>query len=163
MLRYLLFSLILSLLPSLTLWSQPGIIAHRGFWRVEGSAQNSRSSVQNAVDARCYGAEIDVYLTTDGKVVLVHDPVLNGARVDASSYRELSGHLLSNGETLPLLDEILPIIAASDHTKLIIEIKAHRDKPTEKAAVAKILELVERAGVRDKVEYISFSREVGYY
>ena len=160
MLRNLLFSIILSLLPSLTLWSQPGIIAHRGFWRVEGSAQNSRSSVQNAVDARCYGAEIDVYLTTDKKVVLVHNPVLNGARVDASSYRELSGHLLSNGEKLPLLDEILPIIAASDHTRLVIEIKPHRDKPTEKDAVAKILELVEQAGVRNKVEYISFSSHI---
>ena len=158
MLRYLLVSLILSLLPSFSLWSQTGIIAHRGFWTVEGSAQNSRSSVQNAVDARCYGAEIDVYLTTDGKVVLVHDPVIKGTRVDASSYRELSGHLLSNGETLPLLDEILPLIAASDHTRLVIEIKTHRDKPTEKAAVAKILELVERAGVQNKVEYIRLWR-----
>ncbi|HBG54446.1 MAG TPA: glycerophosphodiester phosphodiesterase, partial [Rikenellaceae bacterium] len=160
MLRYLLVSLILSLLPSFSLWSQTGIIAHRGFWTVEGSAQNSRSSVQNAVDARCYGAEIDVYLTTDGKVVLVHDPVIKGTRVDASSYRELSGHLLSNGETLPLLDEILPLIAASDHTRLVIEIKTNRDKPTEKAAVAKILELVERAGVQNKVEYISFSSHI---
>jgi len=160
MLRYLFVSIILSLIPSLSLWSQPGIIAHRGFWRAEGSAQNSRSSVQNAIDARCYGAEIDVYLTTDGKVVLVHDPVLNGVRVDASSYAELSGHRLSNGETLPLLDEILALIAASDHTRLIIEIKSHRNQDTEKAAVARILELVSQAGVRNKVEYISFSSHI---
>lgn len=160
MLRNLLVSTVLFLLTSLPLLSRPEIIAHRGFWTREGSAQNSRNSVQNAIDARCYGAEIDVYLTTDGKVVLVHDPFLNGVRVDESAYSDLSAHRLSNGESLPLLDEILPLIAASGHTKLIIEIKPHRDEPTEKAAVAKILELVHRAGVSDKVEYISFSSHI---
>lgn len=160
MLRNILVSSILYLLSFLPLLSQPGVIAHRGFWTREGSAQNSKSSVLNAIEARCYGAEIDVYLTTDSKVVLVHDPVLNGKRVDESSYSELSEHLLTNGETIPLLDEILPLIAASDHTRLIIEIKPHRDQITEKAAVAKILELVEQTGTGNKVEYISFSSHI---
>jgi beta-galactosidase len=157
MLRITLISTILHIFSTLSLAAQPGIIAHRGFWNREGSAQNSRSAVLNAINAGCYGVEIDVYLTTDGKVVLVHDPVLNGVRIDESAYSDLSDHTLSNGETLPLLDEILPLIAAQQRTRLIIEIKPHRDKDTEKAAVAGILELVEQAGVREKVEYISFS------
>ena len=160
MLRITLISTILYIFSTLSLTAQTGIIAHRGFWNREGSAQNSRSSVQNAINAGCYGVEIDVYLTTDGKVVLVHDPVLNGVRIDESAYSDLSGHTLSNGETLPLLDEILPLIAAQQHTRLIIEIKPHRDKDTEKTAVAAILELVDQANVRDKVEYISFSSHI---
>ncbi len=160
MLRITFISTILYIFSALSLTAQPGIIAHRGFWNREGSAQNSRSSVQNAINAGCYGVEIDVYLTTDGKVVLVHDPVLNGVRIDESAYSDLSGHTLSNGETLPLLDEILPLIAAQQHTGLVIEIKPHRDKETEKAAVAGILELVDQAGVSDKVEYISFSSHI---
>ncbi|MFA5301185.1 MAG: glycoside hydrolase family 2 TIM barrel-domain containing protein [Bacteroidales bacterium] len=160
MLRITLISTILYIFSSLSLAAQPGVIAHRGFWDREGSAQNSRSSVQNAINAGCYGVEIDVYLTTDGKLVLVHDPVLNGVRIDESAYSDLSGHTLSNGETLPLLDEILPLIAAQQRTRLIIEIKPHRDKDTEKAAVAGILELVKQAGVSEKVEYISFSAHI---
>ncbi|HPW78077.1 MAG: Beta-galactosidase [Bacteroidetes bacterium ADurb.Bin037] len=160
MLRNIFVSFIFSLLSFLPLSSQPGIIAHRGFWTREGSAQNSRSAVRNAIQEHCYGAEIDVYLTTDGKVVLVHDPVLNGKRIDESSYGELSDHLLTNGETIPLLDEILPFIAASDHTKLIIEIKPHRDQITEKAAVVKVLDLVKETGTENKVEYISFSSHI---
>lgn len=160
MLRITLISTILYIFSNLSLNAQPGIIAHRGFWNLEGSAQNSKSSVQNAINAGCYGVEIDVYLTTDGKVVLVHDPVLNGVRIDESSYSDLSGHTLSNGETLPLLDEILPLIAAQQGTRLIIEIKPHKDKDKEKAAVAKILELVDQAGVHEQVEYISFSSHI---
>ncbi|HHV40311.1 MAG TPA: DUF4981 domain-containing protein [Bacteroidales bacterium] len=157
MLRKILICAVLSLASSFSLSSQPHIIAHRGYWTKEESAQNSRSSVQNAIHAGCYGAEVDIYLTTDGRLVLFHDPTIEGVRLDESTYKELSGHLLSNGESIPLLDEILPLIVASDHTKLIIEIKPHNHSHKEKAAVEKTLELVEKYGVADKVEYISFS------
>ncbi len=157
MLRKFLVSLILLLPAAHTLWSQPQIIAHRGFWATEGSAQNSRSSVQNAIHAGCYGSEVDIYLTTDGKLVLFHDPAIKGVRLDESTYKELRNHSLANGETIPLLDEILPLIVASGHTKLIIEIKQHNHPDKERAVVEKTLELVAKSGAADKVEYISFS------
>ena len=152
MLRKFLVSLILLLPAAHTLWSQPQIIAHRGFWATEGSAQNSRSSVQNAIHAGCYGSEVDIYLTTDGKLVLFHDPAIKGVRLDESTYKELRNHSLANGETIPLLDEILPLIVASGHTKLIIEIKPHNHPDKERAVVEKTLELVAKSGAADKVE-----------
>ena len=105
--------------------AQPQVIAHRGFWTKDNSVQNSLNSVQNAIEAKCWGAEIDVYLTTDGKVVLFHDPELNGKRIDNSTYAGLKDFRLANGETLPLLEEILNLKGLGHPTKLIIEIKAH--------------------------------------
>lgn len=140
--------------------AQPQVIAHRGYWTKENSVQNSRNSVQNAIDAKCWGAEVDVYLTTDGKVVLFHDPELNGKRIDNCTYAELKDFRLTNGETLPLLEEVLTLSELGHPTKLIIEIKSH-DTPGKETAVAKeVLDLVKRAGMQEAVEYISFSDRI---
>lgn len=136
---------------------QTRIIAHRGYWNTPNSAQNSISSVQNAVDAGIWGAEIDIHLTTDGHVVLFHDQTLNGERIDHCTYAQLQEHRLENGSQMPLLEDILPIITKGRGTKLIIEIKAHDTPEKEDAIVAKTLALVADAKAEKWVEYISFS------
>ena len=55
-----------------------GIIAHRGHWRTAGSSQNSRVSLQKAQDLNLFGSEIDVWLTTDGVVMVNHDNKYDG-------------------------------------------------------------------------------------
>ena len=44
------------------------MIAHRGYWKTEGSAQNSISSLQNTHRIGVYGSEFDVHITRDGEV-----------------------------------------------------------------------------------------------
>lgn len=85
----------------------PGVIAHRGYWTVENSAQNSMSSMKNAFAIKAYGSELDVYITTDGQVVLFHDATFNGERIDDMTYAQTQEIKLSNGESLPLLTEVL--------------------------------------------------------
>ena len=51
------------------------IIAHRGYWKTAGSAQNSITSLQKADSIHCYGSEFDVWLAKDNKLVVNHDPV----------------------------------------------------------------------------------------
>lgn len=41
------------------------IIAHRGFWKTNGSAQNSIAALMKADSVGCYGSEFDVWLTDD--------------------------------------------------------------------------------------------------
>lgn len=41
------------------------VIAHRGFWKTDGSAQNSLAALVKADSIHCYGSEFDVWLTTD--------------------------------------------------------------------------------------------------
>lgn len=138
----------------------PGVIAHRGHWKVENSAQNSMSSLRNALAIRAYGSELDVYITTDGQVVLFHDSSVDGKRIDDMSYAQTQEIRLSNGESLPLLSEVLNEAAKQNKTKLIIEIKPHDTQQKENEAVDAVLNLVRHAKMGKKVEYISFSRNI---
>ena len=46
------------------------VIAHRGYWKTAGSAQNSITALQKADSIHCYGSEFDVWLTKDNKLVI---------------------------------------------------------------------------------------------
>ena len=48
------------------------VIAHRGYWKTAGSAQNSITALQKADSIHCYGSEFDVWLTKDNKLVINH-------------------------------------------------------------------------------------------
>ena len=63
---------------SLQAQSGTQIVAHRGYWKTEGSAQNSIASLEKAIEIGCRGSEIDLILTTDGVLVLHHDDAIAG-------------------------------------------------------------------------------------
>ena len=48
------------------------VIAHRGYWKTEGSAQNSIRSLERANEIKVYGSEFDVHLTADNVPVVYH-------------------------------------------------------------------------------------------
>ena len=136
------------------------VVAHRGYWKAEGSAQNSVASLKKAIEIGARGSECDVYITTDGVVVVHHDPTIDGKRIDESTYAALKDCKLSNGEAIPTLDELLAIARKQKHTKLIIEIKSHNTQEKEAAAVDAVLKLVKKNKMDKLVEYISFSQNV---
>ena len=53
--------------------AQTQVIAHRGFWKTEGSAQNSIAALLKADSIGCYGSEFDVWLAADDQLVVNHD------------------------------------------------------------------------------------------
>ena len=55
------------------LQAQTQIIAHRGFWKTEGSAQNSITALEKATQGKLYGSEFDVHLLADGNLAVIHD------------------------------------------------------------------------------------------
>jgi glycerophosphoryl diester phosphodiesterase len=138
------------------------IIAHRGFWDTEGSAQNSIRALVEAQKIKAYGSEFDVWLTRDSVVVLSHDATINGKEIENLSYEELKNEKLSNGENLSTLDDYLLQGKKAPHTKLILEIKCSNivDSDWEKYRVAKIVETVEKHKSEKQVEYISFGLNI---
>ena len=54
------------------------VIAHRGFWKTDGSAQNSIAALVKADSINCYGSEFDVWLTADNQLVVNHDSTFKG-------------------------------------------------------------------------------------
>ena len=66
--------------------AQTRIIAHRGYWKSEGSAQNSVTSLKKAAEARVYGSEIDMRLKKDQNVVVNHDDMIKGLIINDATY-----------------------------------------------------------------------------
>ena len=84
------------------------VIAHRGAWKEFSSPDNSLAALRKAADLGCYGSECDINLTSDGKVVVLHDGTWQGLVVKNHTYAELCGAgKLSNGEDIPLLEDFL--------------------------------------------------------
>lgn len=150
------FSILLLAAASVASAAQPKVVAHRGFWRAPGSAQNSIASLCKADSIHCYGSELDVWLSTDGVLFVNHDAVFKGHKIEESSSEQLSKIVLDNGEKMPTLDEYLAR-AASLTTRIVLELKEHSSKDKETEAVGKIVAMVEKYGLTSRTDYISFS------
>ena len=141
------------------LQAQTQIIAHRGFWKTDGSAQNSITALEKAAEAKLYGSEFDVLMTVDGTIVVNHDNSIEGMVIAETPFKKLKKLKIKNGETLPTLKKYLKKGKKLD-IQLILEIKPLPSKSMEDQAVATIVKMVKKMGLQDQVEYISFSLNV---
>ena len=137
----------------------PGIVAHRGYWDTEGAAQNSVASFTNAQQLGLYGSETDVWLTTDGYLVLNHDAKINGISIQDATYSQIKDCTLSNNEKIPQLKDILTLLK-NGTTKLFIEVKAHSTTEKNMAVTKAIIDEVKAENVQDMVEYITFNLDI---
>lgn len=132
------------------------VIAHRGFWKTEGSAQNSIASLTKADSIHCYGSEFDVWLTADKGLIVNHDASYKGVKMEKATLKECTALVLSNGEHMPSLQDYVNK-AKKLKTKLILELKEHSTPEQENEAVAAIVKMIKKAGLEKRTEYISFS------
>lgn len=145
---------------SSALSAQTKVIAHRGFWDCEGSAQNSVTALHKAAEARVYGSEFDVLITADGIPVVNHDDDIEGFIIEETPYADIRDIKLKNGETLPTLQTYLEEGKKYPELQLILEIKPHKKEENENRAVAAITKMVKDLGIEKQVEYISFSMNI---
>lgn len=87
--------------------------------------ENSLAAFETAAAAG-YAIEFDVTLSADGRLVVSHDPTtgrMAGAdiRVARSRGVDLAALKLGDGQTMPLLEDVLSLVAG--RTPLLIEIK----------------------------------------
>ena len=148
---------------SLIMSAQPKVVAHRGYWRTDGRAQNSIVSLQKAAAIGCYGSEFDVWITVDGVPVVFHDATINGIRIEDATYAELMNHRLANGEFLPTLQQYLLEATKTEGCQLILEIKPHSTAQRDERIVQRCLELIHMLKLQKRTEYISFSKHVCEY
>lgn len=135
------------------------VIAHRGYWTA-GAPQNSVAALVAAQALNIYGAEFDVWITTDGKVVLSHDATINNITIENATYSQIKDITLSNGEKLPTLEDYLTQGKKDTSTKLILEIKSHSNTTNNDRAVTAAVNAVKNANMTGQVEYIAFSLDV---
>lgn len=133
------------------------VIAHRGFWKTAGSAQNSIAALVKADSIGCYGSEFDVWLTADNQLVVSHDATFKGVNMQKSTAAQCTAVKLDNGKQLPTLQQHLEK-AKQLNTRLILELKEHKTPEQETCAVEGILKMAKDMGLKDRMEYITFSR-----
>ena len=148
------------LLCALAGFAQTKVVAHRGFWKTDGSAQNSIAALRKADSIACYGAEFDVYLTTDNQLVVHHDRSREGISMITDSTAKITALTLKNGETVPTLDAYLNAAKQfRNGTRLILEIKALGDERRERLAVALVIDKLLNFNLMEQTDIISFSKE----
>lgn len=137
--------------------AQPKVIAHRGYWDTEGSAQNSIRSLVKADSVGCYASEFDVWSTSDGVIVVNHDPDINGVHIESTPSKKVLAQKLANGENVPTLESYLAQ-AAKQPSRIVLELKTHDSRKQERKAIKSILAMVKKYGLEDKTDYITFSK-----
>ena len=140
--------------------AQPKVVAHRGYWKTEGSAQNSIASWQKAAQIGCWGSEFDVWLTADGVPVVFHDATVEGIRIEDTTYATLMNIRLKNGEFIPTLQQYLTEAQRWPDCRLIFEVKPHRNEKRDYRVSEMSVELINMLGLADRTDYISFSKNV---
>lgn len=142
------------------------IIAHRGHHSVSGAEENTLAALKAAAEAELYAVELDVNMTSDGELVVVHGPWLgekndpDRLNVQRSDLATLRSKRLKNGEPVPTLDEYLAEAAKEPSLRLIIEVKDHATPQIETEVVRKVVALVKQYKLHERVEYIAFRQHV---
>lgn len=138
--------------------SNPKVVAHRGFWKTDGSAQNSIASLVKADSVGCYAAEFDIWITADGVMVVNHDATINGVVIEDSNSDVVLAQRLANGETVPTLESYL-VKARGLDCRLVCELKEHTDRRQETKAVKQLMGMIDKYGLNDRVDFITFSKD----
>ncbi len=139
----------------------PLMIGHRG--NPSQAPENSLKGMLTAYENGADVIEIDVYLTKDGKSIIVHNNTLN-ATTNYTGYQTVSNMTLAEirnyrlkdkdgrvtTEVVPTLDEILEAFKDKD-CRIFVEFKASGNDNVTAA-----MELIKSYGMEDRVDVISF-------
>ena len=127
------------------------LVAHRG---ASGDAyENSPAAFRAAVAQAADGIELDVHATSDGAIVVHHDPELPGrGAIRSLPAGEVLAHQLPNGETVPLLSDVFSILGDRD---VWVEVKA-----LDAASDGALLRVLDAAPFPRRVAVHSFDHRI---
>lgn len=91
----------------------PRVIAHRG---ASGHLrENSLAAFRKAVELGSDGVELDIHATSDGALLVHHDPQVQGIGVIGElPHGAFTEYRLSNGEPIPTLPQALALLDGQD-------------------------------------------------
>ncbi len=143
--------------------SQPVVIAHRGSSAY--APENTLAAFQLAAEQEADAIELDVDLTRDGHVVVIHDATIDRTtdghgrvsdltleeirRVDAGAWKDAA----FKGERVPLLEEVFE--AVGQRVLINVEIKGMALRGT--GLEAQVAALIEKHNLVDRVIISSFN------
>jgi glycerophosphoryl diester phosphodiesterase len=139
---------------------RPLVSAHRGgalLW-----PENSLTAFRGALGLGVDLVELDVHLTKDGEVVVIHDPTLERTTSGRGAVRDHAWADLravtvqgTAGEPPPRLEEVLDLIRPSP-VGLLLEIKAGPDGTRYPAIEERVLRLLDARGLAPRTTVMAF-------
>ena len=141
------------------------IIAHRGASGV--APENTLPAINSTISAGADCIEIDVHLSKDGHVVVMHDKTVDRTTNGTGRISELDSAYLKSldagswfteryaGTRIPFLEEVINKIDGK--TKLLIELK---EGENSKALVEKVAETIQKEDAADWCIAQSFSDDI---
>lgn len=127
------------------------IIAHRGY---SGKyPENTLTAFKAALDHGSDAIELDVHMTSDGKLVVHHDYYLgNPDNGDGLIFEKNLAYIKSlkigDGERIPTLEEVFELV--SDKMQFELELKGFTDE-----FLRKVVDLVKRFDLAGNIEFTS--------
>lgn len=124
-----------------TNWIDHQIIAHRGLHNTE-YPENTLGAFNNAI-SHGYAIELDIWFSTDGIPVVIHDKNVSrlchvNRNITDMSFEEIQHLMVLGKEKIPTLQEVLEFIKGD--VPVIIEIKAYFPSENENQVLADILQ-----------------------
>ena len=135
----------------------PEVVAHRGYHRAPGSAENSIRALVKADSIGAEKCEFDVWISADDVLYVNHNADVDGVIIETATSETLDNCKLKNGESVPRLDAFLDTAKTLD-IELVFEMKPHKDRSREDVAMAKAIKMVADKGLTERTSYITFSR-----
>ena len=155
---------------NMTNFPTPLFIAHRGI--STRYPENTLAAFKGAIDAGAHMIELDVSLSKDRRLVVIHDETVDRTTNGTGAIKALSLKQLSqldagswfdprfNAERLPTLAQVLDVVKG--HLLVNIEIKPEAFEaqgPTD-AVERQVIDLVRKTNMRDDVLVSSFEWQV---
>jgi glycerophosphoryl diester phosphodiesterase len=138
----------------------PLLCGHRGAPATH--PENTLPSIEAALDAGCDAVEIDVHVTADARLAVIHDATVdrttNGhgevAALTAGALRALdAGSRLGLADaSVPLLDDVLEL--CRDRALVLVELKAAFERWPDASTL--VADAVERCGTREAALLLAF-------
>lgn len=151
------FASLLERFPANTLLRMPLVIGHRGVPSLVD--ENTLEGALKSVELGANAVESDIYLTTDNRLVVIHDDTLDRTTtgkgsVESYSLAELQAFRTKpQGLAIPTLDEYFEALRGKPVTQFV-EIKTGNAN-----IIAPLKALIEKHGVQDQVIVISFHQD----
>lgn len=141
------------------------IWGHRG--ANSEAPENTLPAFQLALDQGADGVELDVHLSSDGEVVVIHDETLDrttdgAGPVGGRTWAELRGLDASGGRRgfegtrIPLLAEVLELTRG---TRAVVNVELKTDEVAYPGIEERVLAIVRDSGVGERVLFSSFNHE----
>ena len=131
--------------------------AHRGLHDLEaGIPENSLAAFRAAREAG-YACELDVHLTADGQLVVLHDATTDRVcgepgNVEKMTLEQIAAYrLMGTDEPIPTFEQVLALFEGPDAPPLLVEIKTDVDSSAEEVC-PRVMESLDAYNVRYMVE-----------